>query len=233
VDWKVADVPKTSFGADIQRSLGTFMTICNIDREDIVSRIQSIIATGTDPLLEGLLTDTPDRTPTEDDVAPNVVNDAQISIQQMIRNRFPTDELAGLVESVLQAGGFKTRLSPPGPDGGVDILAGRGDLGFDSPRIAVQVKNSAGTMGIAQINELVGAQTAFGADQALFVSWGGFSPDARRLARNEWFQLRLWDADDLVREVTAIYEKLDASIQMKLPLRQVWVAAIDEDSESS
>ena len=232
VDWKQLDVPKTSLGADIRRSLGTFMTICEISREGIVERIQSVISTGIDPLLDEQSMSNGTGTPNEDTVAPNVVNDAEISVQELIRNQFPDHELAALVDAVLQASGFKTRLSPKGPDGGVDILAGRGDLGFEGPRIAVQVKNSVSAMGVPQINELMGAKTTFGADQALYVSWGGFTSEARRMARNEWFQLRLWDADDLMREVTYVYLKLDASIQVRIPLRQVWVAATTLDGGS-
>ena len=32
-------------------------------------------------------------------------------------------------------------VAPPGPDGGVDIVAGSGPMGFDRPRICVQVKS--------------------------------------------------------------------------------------------
>ena len=34
-----------------------------------------------------------------------------------------------------------TKLSPPGPDGGIDIFAGRGPFGLDAPRLCVQVKS--------------------------------------------------------------------------------------------
>ena len=80
-------------------------------------------------------------------------------------------------------------------------------------------------MGVGDVKELVGARTAFGADHALFVSWGGFTAPARQMARNEWFNLRLWDADDLVEEVTAVYDRLDPAIRTRLPLEQVWLAA--------
>lgn len=39
-----------------------------------------------------------------------------------------------LVEAVLEAEGDVTELSPPGADGGVDILAGSGPLGFSRSR---------------------------------------------------------------------------------------------------
>jgi restriction system protein len=231
VDWKKVDVAKTSLGADIQRSLGTFMTICEINRDDIVERVTSVADSGVDPMLDSQPEQAPGELPNEDAVPPNVINDAAISIQELIRTRFPTHDLAALVEAVLRAEGYTTRLSPPGADGGVDILAARGDMGFEGPRIAVQVKNSISSMGVPQLNELVGAKSAFGADQALYVSWGGFTSEARRLARNEWFQLRLWDAEDLVREVTNVYNQLEASFQTRLPLRQVWVSAIESNNE--
>jgi restriction system protein len=133
-----------------------------------------------------------------------------------------------LVAAVLEANGYQTEVSPPGPDGGVDVLAARGDLGFEGPRIAVQVKNTISAQGVPQINELVGAKTAFGADKALYVSWSGFTSQATSLARTNWFEIRLWNADVLVEQVTAVYDQLDAEIRAKLPLRQVWISAVEE-----
>jgi restriction system protein len=225
VEWKQVDVPKTMLGADIRRSIGTAMTICEISRDEIYERIGVVAGGGVDPFLDAQSEENPAEAPNQDDVAPNIANDAQISIQELIRTQFPTHDLAALVEAVLQASGFRTKLSPPGPDGGVDVLAAKGELGFEGPRIAVQVKNSISAMGVPDVNGLVGARTAFGADHALFVSWGGFTAQARQMARSEWFNLRLWDADDLVEEVTAVYDQLDPAIRTRLPLQQVWLAA--------
>ena len=57
-----------------------------------------------------------------------------------LRSQFTGHNLARLVEAILEAEGFITRRSTPGPDGGADILAGRGPLGLDEPTICVQVK---------------------------------------------------------------------------------------------
>ena len=233
VEWINPEVPKTNFGADIQRSIGAFMTMCEIRRTEIVSRVEAIASGKVDPLM-----DSPDeREPAvttggldDPEAESNVANDAQLSIQELIRHRFPGHELSNLVAAVLEANGYQTEVSPPGPDGGVDVLAARGDLGFEGPRIAVQVKNTISAQGVPQINELVGAKTAFGADKALYVSWSGFTSQAASLARNNWFEIRLWNADDLVQQVTAVYDQLDAEIRAKLPLRQVWISAV-EDSE--
>ena len=228
VDWKNADVPKTAFGADIQRSLGTFMTICEVSRDQVFDRVASVLATGQDPYIEDVALSDPVAPVIGGDAVANVENDAQVSIQELIRVRFPTHALADLIAAVLQAKGFQTWVSPPGPDGGVDIRAARGDLGFEEPRISVQVKNTRASMGVSDLNELMGAKTVSGATSALFVSWGGFTQPARQMVRTSWFELRLWDADEIVAQVTSVYDQLDPVIRAQLPLRQVWTPTIDD-----
>ncbi len=41
----------------------------------------------------------------------------------------------------------------------------------------------------------------------------------------QFFHMRLWDADDLIDELLAVYDKLDADIRAELPLKQVWILA--------
>ena len=56
---------------------------------------------------------------------------------------FPRDQKDAKFHScALSAEGYITEFSAPGPDGGVDILAGGGTLGFQEPRLCVQVKSS-------------------------------------------------------------------------------------------
>ncbi len=49
VAWGRTDVPRTAIGQDLLYTLGAFMTICEIKRNDAVWRLQRILATGTDP----------------------------------------------------------------------------------------------------------------------------------------------------------------------------------------
>ena len=87
------------------------------------------------------------------------------------------------MEAVLQAEGYFTQLSPAGPDGGVDILAGRGSLGFEGPRLCVQVKATASPVDVTVLRSLVGTMQSFNAGQGLLVSWGGFTRDLEREAQ--------------------------------------------------
>lgn len=54
-----------------------------------------------------------------------------------INRKFKGPALARLVDGVLQAQGYVTLNSEPGADGGVDILAGSGPMGFSAPRLCV------------------------------------------------------------------------------------------------
>jgi Restriction endonuclease len=90
-------------------------------------------------------------------------------------------ELAQLVGDILRAEGFVTNVSPAGPDGGVDILAGQGGMGFDGARLAVQVKSGAQLVDAPTLRELQGVMSNFGAARGLLVSWAGSpSPPGQR-----------------------------------------------------
>ena len=107
VSWRASDIPKTSFGPDLRRSLGTYMTICEISREDVAARVDALASGKPDPRFV-------EAEPGGDDVGGDDVEVAgSVSIQELIRTRFPDHDLAALVEAVLQANGYETRLSPP------------------------------------------------------------------------------------------------------------------------
>jgi len=123
----------------------------------------------------------------------------------------------------LSGDGYTVFTSPPGADGGVDIIAGRGPMGFDPPRLCVQVKSSEGPVAVNVLRELKGVMPTFGAQAGLLVSWGGYKDSVRSEARREYFQIRLWDAGDLVGALLANYDRLDEDLRAELPLKRIWV----------
>ena len=116
------------------------------------------------------------------------------------------------------------------PDGGVDILAGQGALGFDRPRLAVQVKSSDTPVDVKDVREFQTATKNFGADFGLFVSWGGFKRSVEKEVLRHFFDIRLWDADDLVEEILDHYDRLPEDVQADLPLKRIWVLAGESES---
>lgn len=136
---------------------------------------------------------------------------------------------AHFVAHLLQAMGYRTRVAPEGPDGGVDIIAHRDELGFEPPIIKVQVKSTEGTVGDPVVSALYGKVSPN--EHGLLVTLGTFTTQAKNFGRSK-SNLRLIDGDELVELVLAHYEKFDVKYKSLLPLRRVYVPALaGEDDE--
>ena len=69
--------------------------------------------------------------------------------------------------------GYRTRVSPEGPDGGIDIVAHKDELGFEPPIIKVQVKSTEGSIGDPMVSALYGKVGA--GEFGLMVALGTFT----------------------------------------------------------
>ena len=127
---------------------------------------------------------------------------------------------ADFVGHLLEALGYHVRVAPPGPDGGVDVIAHRDELGFEPPIVKVQVKSTEGTIGAPEVQALFGNVEA--SEFGLFVTLGGFTKQAIAFAHGK-ANLRLVDGDDLTQLVLAHYERLDARYKGLLPLKRVYI----------
>jgi len=224
VEWKRKDVPRTAFKQDLLYSLGAFMTVCQIKRHNAESRIRSIASGHEDPGDAGGTGDG-DNGETQVDVE----QIARDQVLAYIKTNFKGHGLSRLVHAVLRAEGYVARMSPPGPDGGVDILAGRGPLGFENPKLCVQVKSSESPSDVTTLRALQGTMATFKADQGLLVSWGGFNSIVEKEAKLSFFSVRLWDANDLVEVVLRNYDKLPGDLQSELPLKRIWALVLEEE----
>lgn len=182
VQWIKDDIPRDVFGQDILYSFGAFMTVCQIRRNDAEERVKVILTGKPDPYFGDK------KGKKESDIIQEEITGVEEGlvdleehafdqIRQLIGARFKGHNLSRLVEAILNAQGYQTYRAPEGPDGGVDILGGYGPMGFDKPRICVQVK-SGGVQNDSSIRELEGVMSRVGADQGLFVSWEGFNKTA-------------------------------------------------------
>ena len=137
---------------------------------------------------------------------------AHDQIVARIQSRFSGHALTDLVDAVLQGEGWVTKVSPPGPDGGVDILAGRGSLGLDGPRLCVQVKSQKSPADVTVYRTLLGTMQTFKAEQGLLVCWGGFNKTVLQESKQAHFTVRLWESKDLVGAIYRNYDGLPAEI---------------------
>lgn len=231
VEWIRPDVPRTAFKQDLLYSFGAFMTVCTISRNEAQRRVSAVLEGKEDPGLSSSL-HAPKQIPAAE---PEEMTDlAQLAHDQIIasiQTRFTGHALAALVDAVLQADGWVTKVSPPGADGGVDVLAGRGPLGLDNPRLCVQVKSQHSPADVTVYRTLQGTMQTYKAEQGLLVCWGGFNKALLNEARQGHFTVRLWDSRDLVEAIYRTYERLPAEIQAELPLKQVWML-VPEDADA-
>lgn len=237
VEWLRPDVPRSVFHQDLLFSFGAFMTVCEIKRNNAFKRVTSVLAGNSDP---GFQLDIKiKKTKSEQDDTEQDDNgqaDAPIDLDQAahdqivahIQSRFSGHGLSRLVEAVLRADGWVTKLSPPGADGGIDILAGRGSLGLDQPHLCVQVKSQPSPVDVTVFRTLQGSMQSFKAEQGLLVAWGGYNKAVQSESKQGHFTVRLWESRDLVEAIYRNYEKLPAEIQADLPLKRVWVLIHEE-----
>ena len=231
VEWLQTDVPRTVFEQDLLYSFGAFMTVCNVSRNDAARRVAAVAEGKSDPgpslsfntqAIEALGEDE------QSEGLPDLVQLVHDQIVAHIQTRFKGHALSDLVNAVLSADGWTTKTSSPGADGGVDILAGRGPLGLDNPRLCVQVKSQNSPADVTVYRTLQGAMQTFKAEQGLLVCWGGFNKVVLAEARTGHFSVRLWDSGDLVKAIYRTYERLPAEVQAELPLKRVWMLVVED-----
>lgn len=128
--------------------------------------------------------------------------------------------LAEFVAHLLGAMGYRIRLSPEGPDGGVDIIAHKDELGFEPPIIKVQVKSTEGSIGDPVVSQLYGKVER--SEYGMVVTLGTFTNQAVSFARNKT-NLRLVDGEELVAIILQHYEQFDSRYKGLLPLKRVYV----------
>ena len=228
VRWLNTELLRDLLEEDLKRSLSADSTVFRPRATGAEERLRSLAEGRTAPPPPSGESEAPGPVPGEDEPSVNIGEYALDQIRAYVERNFHGHELSRLVGAVLEAQGFQVSVSLPGPDGGVDILAGKGPMGFDSPRICVQVKSGRQVSGVKVFRELQAVTQTFKADHGLLVSWGGFGRPAEQEARAMHFNIRLWSSDQLLEAVFDNYEQLPAGIRAELPLKRLWVLVQEE-----
>ena len=229
VTWLVADAPRGKFDGDLLHMLGALGTVRRIQRNQAEERIRAISQgrsappIGTKVAVEDVPDDSSDSLSDFD-----LAEIAARQIREHIARKFAGHRLADLVDAILKAQEYQTQVSEPGPDGGVDIIAGRGSMGFDSPKLCVQVKSGDSQQDVKVFRELKGVMKDHGAEQGLFVSWGGFRRTVIAEEKRAYFEVRLWNAEALVEAVLRHYDQFSEDIKADLPLKRIWTLVNEE-----
>jgi restriction system protein len=231
VEWHKLDFPRSSFEQDLLYSFGAFTTICEIRRNDAEQRVRKRIKGGEQPPSVLLAVADSGEAPSAE-AAESTIDLARFAsdqIAEFLERHFKGHGMARLVGAILEAQGYTVRISPEGTDKGIDILAAPGTLGFGHPRICVQVKSGEAPVDRPTLDQLLGAMSNVDADQGLLVSWGGFKNTVEKEEAAQFFRVRLWDADALVEQLLANYDKLSDEWRAEIPLQRLWTLVVQED----
>ncbi len=137
-------------------------------------------------------------------------------------------EFQDLCAALLRGMGYYTPfVAPRGRDGGIDIIAYRDPLGTVTPRIRLQIKHRDSKATGAEVHQLLGLLRNDG-DVGIFISTGGFTPDANSASRNSRIHIELIDEERFIRLWQDFFPKMTDEDKALLPLLPVYFLAPSE-----
>ena len=225
VTWTAHEIPHTDFDTDFLNSFGGQGTVYRIRAENAEERLQQIVSRHLSGVPSGSAQDSlveqDPRSSTAEDEVFRIDLEEQINrrIIERIRERFLGTRLEYLVGSILRASGYHAIETRQGPDGGIDVVAGQGDMGFGHPRLCVQVKSGRSAVDLADYNRLQGNIGSYGAERGLLVSLSDFTRSVRNENERSFFQIRLWGPNELVERLLDTYDRLPEDIRSEIPIK--------------
>ena len=222
VEW-ASERPRDALSIGTRNTLGSALTLFMVTGSASAELLGSA-AKGSTPdsiIEEG--SDVADTVGSED-ILQEYISQSEQLIEDQIAS-LDWEELQELVAGILRSMGYRTRVSKPGPDRGVDIFASPDGLGLVEPRIFVEVKHRVGRVGSSYIRSFLGGRQA--GDRCLYVSTGGFTTDARYEADRSPIPLTLISKPELRELLVDYYETLDTLARSLVPLRRVFLPAAE------
>ncbi|KGR83642.1 restriction endonuclease [Lysinibacillus boronitolerans] len=209
VKWEDKRISRDSLSQAAKNTLGSILTIFRVD--NLKNEIEKLISNYP-------LSVEPDTEAEDEAVIEDLIGKSTTLIADKI-DALDAWQLQDLVGGLLQAMDYNVKVSPKGPDGGVDVLAYKDAFGFEKPIIKVQVKHRKSSAGSPEIQQLLGADPIQG--NSLFVSTGGFTNQALAVAKHS--AVKTLDLDDLVELVVEWYEKMPNEVRALIPLKRIYI----------
>jgi restriction system protein len=213
VKWGEIEVSRDELSVESRNSLGAISTLFRVP-EAVAREIEAKIKGDPTPAAvqeEGA----------KDEI--DLLKDVQARSREFIKDRLSKlswDQMQAMIAGLLRAMGYKTQISPAGPDRGKDIVASPDGFGFEPPRIVVEVKHRRGQMGSQEVRSFLGGRHKD--DKGLYVSTGGFSKEAQYEADRSSIPVTLMDMDALALAITEYYDRMDAESKALLPLMRIY-----------
>lgn len=221
VDWGVIGVDRDDLSTKTKNLLGSILTIFVIP-DDYWAEILGV---SNGLVLESDLEEIYEmqeqyEAQELEDLKKDIVSRSNEFMKDII-SKLSWDDTERLVAGLMETMGYKTRLTGPGGDLGVDIIASPDGLGMLEPRIKVEVKNKEkNKVGAPDLRNFIGGMR--GKDKGIYVSTTGFSKEARYEAERANFVITLIDSNLLVELITENYEELKPEYKALMPLRKIY-----------
>jgi restriction system protein len=191
VEWE-SKIDRDKLSIPTKNTLGSTLTLFQIPE---VARDEMLRIASGEPHMP--VVDAEDES--QDDQIEEEINNLESQAHELIKDKISKlswDQMEELVAGIIEALGYKTKMTPKGSDLGRDIVASYDGLGLVEPRIIVEVKHHRNRIGTQEIRSFIGGLRP--GDKGLYASTGGFSKEARYEAERSNFPITLLDFDDLV-----------------------------------
>lgn len=150
-----------------------------------------------------------------------IENTRDFILKELSRNLKGYD-LEEFVADLLNAIGYRTKISPHGGDSGIDITAYKDEL---PPRILVQVKSQDGDIKESTIQSLKGAMRE--GDYGLFVTLSNYTKKAQKYLDSTPI-IRGINGTELVDLILKYYDNLSEKYRKMIPLKMVYIPISNE-----
>ena len=209
VKW-LKDFPRTAFSQAALYEIGSFLTLFTVK-----NNADEFMAA-----LEGKSYSSFAEDDTVGATAEDILDNTRDFILKELSHKLKGYDLEDFVANLLQAMGYRTKVSQKGGDSGIDIIAYKDEL---PPRILVQVKSTDGDIKESTIQSLRGAMKE--GDYGLFVTLSNYTKNALTYLEHTPI-IRGINGTELVDLILKYYEHLDDKYQDMIPLKKVYIPVI-------
>lgn len=209
VKW-LKHLPRTSFSQGALYEVGSAMSFFSLKNyaEEYLSALEK-----TGKKVEIVSDDAEVVEKTTDDI----IDGTKDYILKVLSKELKGYDLENFVANLLEAMGYRAKVSPHGGDSGIDITAYKDEL---PPRILVQVKSGDSDIKESTIQSLKGAMRE--GDYGLFITLTRYTKNAQKYLDNTPI-IRGIDGDDLVELILKYYDGLSDEYKKMIPLQKVYI----------
>ena len=208
VKW-LKHLPRTSFTQGALYEIGSAMSLFMV--KNYADEYLSALDKGFKAALDNTDDDTVGAT------AEDIIESTKDYVLKELSRNLKGYALEEFIANLLQAMGYRTKLSPQGGDSGIDITAYKDEL---PPRILVQVKSQDSDIKEITIQSLKGAMTE--GDYGLFVTLSHYTKKAQEYLEKTPI-IKGINGSELVDLILKYYDSLDDKYKDMIPLKMVYI----------